>query len=143
MKEKSLFINLLLTIVIITLVIAAILLIIDRTSAKCFSDIVPNNELFESCQVICADGDKILTDNELDDLLNQLEQIQYYKSGAYGNVMEGNVYIAFFASQQTDRVEVLISDAGKIYINSNCYEFASGVKPNQLSSYLDALLAAQ
>ena len=110
---------------------------------KSFSDIVPNSELFESCQIICTDGAKVLTNNELSALVSELEQLQYYNRGSYDNVMEGNVYIAFFTSQQTGTVEVHISDAGKIYINSICYEFASGIEPNQVSSHLEALLDAE
>ena len=143
MKKKALLINILLTIAIIALVIAAILLMIDRTSAKSFSDIVPNGELFESCQIICADGAKVLTDSELDDLIGQLEQLQYYNRGSYDNVMEGNIYSAFFASQQTGTEEVHISDTGKIYTNSICYEFASGVDPHRISSLLEVLLDAE
>ena len=77
---------------------------------KSFSDIVPNSELFESCQIICTDGAKVLTNNELSALVSELEQLQYYNRGSYDNVMEGNVYIAFFTSQQTGTVEVHISD---------------------------------
>ena len=143
MKKKALLINILLTIAIIALVIAAILLMIDRTSAKSFSDIVPNGELFESCQIICADGAKVLTDSELDSLMDQLGQLQFYNRGSYDNVMEGNIYSAFFASQQTGTVEVHISDTGKIYTHSTCYEFASGVDPRSISSYLEAIFNAE
>ena len=143
MKKKTLLINILLTIVIIALVIAAILLILNRTSAKSFSDIVPNGELFESCQIVCADGAKVLTDGELEGLMDQLEQLQYYNRGSYGDVMEGNIYSAFFASRQTGTVEVHISDAGKIYTRSTCYEFAPGVDPRSISSCVEALFNAE
>ena len=143
MKKKSLLISILLSIALIVLLTAAILLLIDRTSAKNFSDIVPKAELLDSCQVICADGDKVLTNDELDGFLSQLDQLQYYKRGSYGNVMEGNVYHAFFASQQTGAVEIHISDAGKIYTNSTCYEFAPEADPQIISSYLEALLHAE
>lgn len=140
MKKKALFANISLVILVIALIAAAIFLLNDRTSAKAFSDIFPNGGQFDSCQIICVDGEKLLTDDELDDLMAQLKQLQYYKRGSYGDVMEGNVYHAFFSSQKAESVEVHISDTGKVYVGANYYEFAPEVDLQILSSYLESCL---
>ena len=122
----------------IALIIAAAFLLHDRMSPKAFSDIAPDGGQFDSCQIICADGEKVLTEDELDELVARLEQLQYYKQGSYGDVMEGNIYHAYLSSWEEDPFVLHISDAGKVYTDSVCYEFAPETDPQIVSCYLEA-----
>ena len=130
--------KILLVIAGIALIIAAVFLLRDRMSPKAFSDIVPNEGQFDACQIICADGEKVLTDNELNELVARLEQLQYYKLGSYGDVMEGNIYHAYLSAWEEDPFVLHISDAGKVYTDSVCYEFAPDTDPQIVSRYLEA-----
>ena len=130
--------TIILTIAVIALIVVAVFLIIDSTSTKTFSDIVPNGGQFDFCQVICAGGERILSSEELDELVARLEQIQYYKRGSYGEVMEGNVYHAYLSSWEAEPFVLHISDAGKIYTDKTCYEFAPETDPQIVSRYLEA-----
>ena len=122
----------------IAFIIAAVFLLRDRMSPKAFSDITPNDGQFDSCQILCADGEKVLADNELDELVTRLAQLQYYKRGSYGDVMEGNIYHAYFSAWEEESFVLHISDAGKVYTDSVCYEFAPETDPQIVSRYLEA-----
>ena len=140
MKKKTFFTSLVLLIGVAALLAVTVILLHDRISVKSFSNLVLDVNRIESGRIICADGQKVLTDEELEELLSRLEQLQYYKQGSYDDVMEGNVYHAFFSYRQTDPVEIHISDAGKVYVGENCYEFAPGTDPQIISRYLAKLM---
>lgn len=139
MKKKALLIKILLTIVGIALLTAAVFLLCDRMFPKGFSDIVPNGGQLDSCQIICADGEKLLTDEELDGLVARLEQLQYYKQGSYGDVMEGNIYHAFFSAWEEETFVLHISDTGKIYTDTSAYAFSVDIDPKIICHYIEML----
>lgn len=128
----------------IVAIVMAIYLLIDFTSPKSFSDLCANADKVDACEIICVTPDKIdeisLVGDDLDGLLSQLEQLQYYKRGAYGSTMEGNLSHLFFFSEKQEAFSVIVSDLGKIYIGSSCYELGSDVKPEILSNYVNRLL---
>lgn len=138
MKKKALLAKILLAIAGITILVTAVFLLRDRMFPKAFSDIAPNEGQFESCQILCADGEKVLNEKELEELVARLEQLQYYKQGAYSDVMEGNVYHAYFSAWEEEPFVLHISDAGKVYTDSVCYEFAPETDPQTVSRYLEA-----
>ena len=139
MKKST---KILLVITGIALIIAAAFLLHDRMSPKAFSDIAPNEGRFDSCQIICADGEKVLTDNEREELLTRLAQLEYYKQGSYGDVMDGNIYHAYFSSWEAEPFVLHISDAGKIYTEKTCYAFAPEADSQGISRYLEAFFQA-
>ena len=139
MKKKELLIKILLIIAGIALIIAAVFLLRDRMHPKTFSDIAPNGGQFDSCQILCADGEKVLTDKELEELVDRLEQLQYYKQGAYGDVMEGNIYHAFFSAWEEETFVLHLSDAGKIYTDTSAYAFSADIDPKIICHYIETL----
>ena len=122
----------------LALIVAVVFLLWDRMTPKAFSDIAPNDGQFDACQIICADGSRVLSQEEQEELIARLEQLQYYKEGAYNGVMEGNVYHAFFSAWEKESFVLHISDAGKVYTDSVCYEFAPETDPQTVSRYLEA-----
>ena len=137
--------SMILLVVILTLIAVAIFLLLDRVLPKSFSDFVSGADSFESCQIIsvAADGDDagMIAGEKLEGLLSLLNQQKFYKQGTYGNIMEGNIYILFFSSAQAEPIEIKISDLGKVYIGSVCYELAPDVPEDSISGYLETLLA--
>ena len=139
MKKKVLLTKSLLVIAGIALIMAAVFLLYDRILPKTFSDIAPNDGQFDSCQILGADGEKVLSEKELEELVDLLEQLQYYKQGSYGDVMEGNIYHAFFSAWEEDRFVLHISDAGKIYTDTTSYAFSTDMDPKIIWHYIETL----
>lgn len=141
--KKSKYTTILWATACIALAAAAILLLVDRTGAKAFSDIVPNADRFESCQIICVmldrENEMTITGQELKGLLSLLDHIQYYKQGSYGNIMEGALYHLYFSSPQTGTFPMIVSDLGMVYIGENSYEFGPEIPADSISSYIETL----
>lgn len=123
----------------IALIVAAVFLLCDRMFPKTFSDIAPNEGRFDACQIICADGMRVLSQEELEELLERLEQLKYYKEGSYSDVMEGNVYHAFFSTWEEEPFVLHISDAGKIYTDTTCYKISPDNDPKIITHYIETL----
>lgn len=128
---------------LILLIVLAVLLLINFTSAKEFSDLCHDIEKFDSCKIFCVMVDRedeiFLTGDALDALVSQLQQQKYYKRGSYNNTIEGTVYHIFFSSPQADSFEMMVSDQGKVYIGSNYFEFSPDVSKEAISSYIETL----
>lgn len=122
----------------------AIYLLIDFSTPKSFSDLNGNVRQIDSCKIICVTPDDIdeisLAYADLDGLLSQLEHLRYYKRGYYGSIMEGNLCHLFFFSEKQEMFSMTVSDLGKIYIGSTCYELGSEVNPEILTNYIKILL---
>jgi len=142
MRQK--YRTVLLIIALIALVLAAVFLLIDRTAPKAISELIPNADRFDACQIICVMTDRedtvTLTKDGLDRLFSQLEKQQYYKRGTYGNTMEGTVYHLYFFSQGSETFNIYITDLGKLYIRPHYYELGSEADPKMLSGYIETLL---
>ena len=125
------------------LVVIAAFLLVDRMIPKEFEDLCPNMQKPEACRILyaAADGSNMITlaGAELEELLSVLERLDYYKGGSYGSVMEGNNCHLFFSAQGEEQFTLHVSDAGKVYTQSSYYDFAPGVSPTTLSSYLQTL----
>lgn len=131
--------KIILTIAVVALVGLAVLLVADRLIPKSFSDLCPAADKLESCRILyAADGtqSEALTGGDLADLTAKLESVSYIKEGTYDSVMEGRVYILFFAAQGKEVFRMEISDAGKVYIGKWCY----AIEPAVLSGYLEMVL---
>lgn len=130
-------------VLIVFLAVVAVLLLVDRMVPKEFGDLCPNMQKPEACRILyaAADGSNMitLTGTELEELLSVLEDVSYYKGGSYGSVMEGNICHLFFSAQGKEVFALHVSDAGKVYTQSSYYDFAPGVSPTVLSSYLQTL----
>lgn len=128
----------------IVAIVIAIYLLIDFTTPKSFSDLSGNANRIDACEITCVTPDKIdeisLVGEDLDGLLSQLEHLKYYKRGFYGSTMEGNLSHLFFCSEKQEAFSMIVSDLGKIYMGSICYELGSDVNPQILSSYINMLL---
>lgn len=135
MKKK-----ILVTVAAVILIAIAVFLLADRMIPKAFSNLCPNIERLESCQIIgiVADESKsaMLKEDGLDALLSELESIKYSKQGTYGSVMEGNIVTLFFSAKGEEVFSMHISDTGKVYIGNWCYEVAS----SGLSDYMKTVL---
>jgi len=139
MKKNALLTRILIGIAGVVLLAAALYLLWNQMTPKAFSDIAPNDGQFDSCQIICVDGAKILSNEELDELVDRLEQLKYYKKGFYGDVMEGNVYHAYFSAWEEEPFLLHISDMGKIYTDTTCYAFSPNIDPKIISHYIEAI----
>ena len=127
----------------IALIIAAVFLLHDRMAPKAFSDIAPNEGQFDSCQIVCVmldrENEMTIAGQELKGLLGVLDQIQYYKQGSYGNIMEGALYHLYFYSPQTGTFPKIESDLARVYIGENYYEFGPEIPADRITSYIETL----
>ena len=138
MKKK--YVTILAACAVLVLIIAAIFLIVGRTTTLELSDLMPQKQKPESCQIICATTEDvqsvIVREADLEALLSVLDSVEYVKVGGYGSIMEGTVYHLYFSAQGEEIFSMHISDLGKAYIDETAYDFS----PNVISEYLETIL---
>lgn len=139
--KKTKYTTILWTIAVVALVAAAIFLVADRIAGTTFSDVVPNTEKFEACQIFCItverDDTVTVSGDALDELLSKLEQYPYHKGGTHSSAIEGTLYHLHFTSRQEEPVHVIVSDLGKLYVGEKYYELDPEVPVDSLSGVIE------
>lgn len=140
--KKTKYMTILWAIAVVSLVAAAIFLVADRIAGTTFSDVVPNTEKFEACQIFCItverDDTVAVSGDALEELLSKLEQYPYHKGGTHSSAIEGTLYHLHFTSRQEEPVHVIVSDLGKLYVGEKYYELDPEVPADSLSSVIEA-----
>ena len=114
-RQKRQLRKLLAILIAVLLIAAAAFLIANRVMPKSFSDLTPEGFAPTRCTIFHEDN-VLISGEPLEQLLEALEQPEYYYNGGYGNVMVGNLYHIHFSN-----LSVVISDENLAYVGRSEY----------------------